>query len=156
MPFRQEILDAAEEESIGLMTAWDLHRLTRSFIQNGWKHENIRDLFYQSGRIQPIPNHYEYVGTIERYMKIDEINVIGVQIEKGTIRLGDRIAFELPVLFEEQICESMQFENADIEEAQVGMLVGIETYLTKDQAIRTRVYRIRTAKNTQESDQNGE
>ena len=156
MPFRQEILDAAEEQSISLITAWDLHRLARSFIQNGWEHENIRDLFYQSGRIQPIPNHYEYVGTIERYMKIDEINVIGVQIEKETIRLGDRIAFELPVLFEEQICESMQFENADIEEAQVGMLVGIKTHLTKDQATGTRVYRIRTAKNTQESDQNGE
>ncbi len=158
MPFRQEILDAAEEDfiGIGLITAWDLHRLARSFIQNGWEHENIRDLFYQSGRIHPIPNHYEYVGTIERYMEIDEINVIGVQIEEGTIRLGDGIAFKLPVLFEEQVCESMQFEKVDIEEAKVGMLVGIETHLTKDQAIGTRVYRIRTANNAQESDQNGE
>jgi hypothetical protein len=141
MPFRQEILDVAEEQKIGLMTAWDLHRLARSYIKNEWSHENIRNLFFQPGRVQLVPTHYEYIGTIERY--IEKINVIGVKIEVLTVKRRSRIAFELATIFEEQICDTLQYENDDIEEGQVGMLVGIKTHLTKEQAkAGTRVFRV--------------
>ncbi len=154
MPFRQEILDAAEEQKIGLMTAWDLHRLARSYIENEWSHENIRDLFFQPGRIQPVPKHYEYIGTIERY--IEKIGVIGIQIKASLLKRGERIAFELPSVFEEQICESLQHEKSDIEEAQVGMLVGVKTHLTKEQAkFGTRVFKVISKSDTEESKENG-
>ena len=149
MPFRQEILDVATEQKIGLLTAWDLHRLARSFIKNNWKFEYIHDLFYQTGRIQPIPTHYEYVGTINRY--IEEINVLGIQVEQNTFRKGNRIAFELPVSFEEQDCNSLQFENNEIFQAQLGMLVGIKTHLTKEQVkLGTRVFKIKSFENSPE------
>lgn len=141
MPFRQEILDTADEQLIGLMTTWDLHRIARSYIQLNWKHEYIRDIFYQNGRIQATPTHYQYIGKVDRY--IEKIKVIGIQIENGSLRLGDKIAFELPIIFEEQICESLQFDNTEIDEAQTGMLIGTKTNLKKEQArIGTRVYRI--------------
>lgn len=141
LPFRKEILDVAEEQQIGLLTTWDLHRLTRSFIQNGWHHKQIKDLFYQVGRINILPNHYEFIGTIERF--IESKGILGIKIEASSLKRGDRIAFELPVVFEEQQCESLQFENNPIEFAEAGMLVGTKTHLTKEEArIGVRVYRV--------------
>ncbi|WP_434687658.1 hypothetical protein [Pseudanabaena minima] len=141
LPFRQEMLVASEQQNIGLLTTWDLHRLTRSFIQNGWEHEDVKNLFYKVGRILIIPSHYEFIGTIQRF--IPERGILGIQIEASNLRIGDRIAFELPVVFEEQECESLESERHSIEIAEIGMLVGTKTNLTKEEA-RTgvRVYKI--------------
>lgn len=141
MPFRKEILVAAEEQSIGLLTAWDLHRLTRSYLQNGWNPEVVMPVFYRIGRIEPVPSHYEYVGTIERY--IEEIGVIGIEVKGASLQKGDRIAFELPVIFHEQECTSLEFDNQPIDVAEAGQVVGTKTDLTKDQvSFGTRVFRI--------------
>lgn len=146
LPFRQEILDAAEAQRIGLLTTWDLHRLARSFIQNKWKHKEIKDLFYQVGRINIVPSHYEFIGTIKRF--IEKKGILGIQIEESFLSIGDRIAFEFPVAFEEQQCNSLEFENASIQVAEIGMLVGTQTHLTKeDVRLDSRVYKIRYNKN---------
>lgn len=141
LPFRQEMLDASEHQNIGLLTTWDLHRLTRSFIQNKWKHEDIKELFYKVGRISIIPSHYEFIGTIQRF--IPQAGILGIQIEASNLRLGDRIAFELPVVFEEQELESLEFNNHPVTIGEIGMIVGTKTNLTKEDA-RTgvRVYKI--------------
>ncbi|MEH2074395.1 MAG: hypothetical protein V7K57_08375 [Nostoc sp.] len=144
LPFRQEILDVAEEQQIGLLTTWDLHRLARSFVQNQWNHKQIKDLFYQVGRINILPSHYEFIGIIERFIESKEI--LGIKIEASSLRLGDRIAFKLPVIFEEQKCESLEFEKNLIQVAEVGMLVGTKTHLTKeDVSIGIYVYRVTTS-----------
>jgi HPt (histidine-containing phosphotransfer) domain-containing protein len=141
LPFRQEMLDASEHQNIGLLTTWDLHRLTRSFIQNKWKHEDIKELFYKVGRIPIIPSHYEFIGTIQRFIPI--MSILGIQIEASSLKVGDRIAFELPVVFEEQECESLEFEKHSITIGQIGMLVGTKTNLTRDEArVGVRVYKI--------------
>ncbi len=141
LPFRQEILDVAKEQQIGLLTTWDLHRLARSFVQNKWNHKQIKDLFYQVGRINILPSHYEFIGTIERF--IESKGILGIKIEASSLRLGDRIAFELPVIFEEQKCESLEFEKNLIEVGEAGMLVGTKTHLTKkDVRIGMHVYRV--------------
>ena len=143
MPFRQEILDNAKEQQIGLITTWDLHRLARSYLRNGWEHQNVRDLFYQVGRIDPVPSHYEYAGTVQRYMEVGEISVVGIEVESNAFRKGDRIAFELPVFFEEQVCESLELDNEPIEQADPDMLVAVKTHLSEEQAQSgTRVFRI--------------
>jgi hypothetical protein len=143
MPFRQEILDSAEEQEIGLITTWDLHRLTRSYLRNGWMHEHVKELFYQVGRIYPVPSHYEYVGTVQRYMEMDEISIVGIEVESNTFQKGDRIAFELPAFFEEQMCGSLELNNESIEQADSGMLVGVKTHLSKEQAqTGVRVFRV--------------
>lgn len=141
-PFRKDILTNAEEHKFGLLTTWDLFCLTRSYVKNGWKHEYIEALFYKHGRIKPIPQHYEYVGVIENFW--ENHNVVGVRIECGEIKLGECIAFEFPIEFEEQKIESLQVEKANVSKAILGNLAGIKTLLTKMQAKKgVRVFRIK-------------
>jgi hypothetical protein len=142
-PFGGDIVTNAEDEGFSLLTTFDLYRLIRSYIKNGWKHEHIEPLFYQSGRISPIPVHYELIGTTEHYY--DEINVVSIRIETGELNIGDRIAFDLPIEFEEQNIESMQIGKTPVDKAETGSLVGTKTHLTKHQAKdkKLRVFRVK-------------
>lgn len=139
--FRNVVLESAQKQKIGLLTTWDLHRLLRSYLRNHWSHEQVGNILYRNGRIHPIPEHYEFVGIVERF--IEELGVVGVKLTEGEIRQGDRIAFELPVEFLEQNAESLHIENEKVAKASRESLVGIETKLTKGQAKQgTRVYRV--------------
>lgn len=121
MPYRKEILDNAVQLSLGLITAWDLFRLTRGFLRNGWKPEHVKPVFYTTGRIQPIPTHYEYVGKVKQVWKA----AFSVLIEAGEVKVGDRVAIEFPVDFEEQTMLSLRLNNADVTAAGPGDEVGI-------------------------------
>lgn len=69
--------------------------------------------------------------------------MVGVRIKETALSAGDRIAFELPVDFEEQAIESLQVENQQVERAQLSMLAGIKTQLTKKHLPKgTRVFRV--------------
>lgn len=122
MPFRKEILDNAEQVKLGLMTGWDLFRLVRGFIQNKWKPEQVTPLFYQTGRILPIPRHYEYVGRVKQIWKA----AFSVEIELGEIRVGESIAVEFPVDFHEQPVTSLQLNDGAVEVAKAKCEVGIQ------------------------------
>lgn len=122
MPFRKEILDNAEQVKLGLMTAWDLFRLVRGFIQNRWRPEQVTPLFYQTGRILPIPQHYEYVGCVKQVWKA----AFSVEIEQGQICVGGSIAIEFLVDFHEQLITSLQLNNGPVEVAQAKCEVGIQ------------------------------
>ena len=57
--------------------------------------------------------------------------------------MGDRIAFELPVEFEEQVIESLQLDDVPVTEVLEGQVAGIKTPFTKDQLRKgTPVYRV--------------
>lgn len=143
IPFSDDVLTIAKDTSSGfaLLTTWNLYKLVRNFIKHGWNHSQVADLFYQYGFIEAVPLHYSYIGTAERILQ--DISVVGVKIEQGTLKLGDRIAFELDVEFVEQDIQSMQFENKRIETAEVGQLVGITTHFTKEQLRKKpRVFRV--------------
>jgi hypothetical protein len=59
------------------------------------------------------------------------------------LRVGNRIAFELPVEFEEQCVESLQVDKNPVSQAEVGMLAGIQTSLHKGQLKKgTRVFQL--------------
>ena len=122
MPFRKEILDNAELVKLGLMTGWDLFRLVRGFIQNKWKPEHVAPLFYQTGRIPPIPRHYEYVGKVKQVWK----RAFSVEIEQGEIRVGEIIAVEFPVDFNEQKVTSLRLNDGNVELAVAKCEVGIQ------------------------------
>lgn len=62
--FRDIILTNAEEHLIGLLTTWELYKLARNFLKNSWKHENIKDIFYKSGKIECLPTNYKYIGKL--------------------------------------------------------------------------------------------
>lgn len=131
-PFRGDVVTNAKENACGLMTTWDLYRIVRSYLSNGWTHEQVRDLFYASGRVSSVPAHYRYIGTIAGY--IENLSVLGIQVEENEFNLGDRLAFDLPTEFVEQEVDSLELENKKIKEAKIGTKVGIETILNKDQA----------------------
>lgn len=139
--FSKDVLTNAQEHKFGLMTSWDLWRLVRSFRKNSWNHDQIRDLFYRDGRILPVPAHYEPVGKIEHFW--EKAGAVGVRIEEAELRRGDRIAFELPVEFEEETIESLQIDGQPVARAGAGDPVGIQTHLSKEQARKgTRVFRV--------------
>jgi hypothetical protein len=140
-PFSEVILDSANHIHFGLMTTWTLYRLVRNFQKLGWKHEQIAQLFLRNGLIDCVPTHYELVGVVERFA--EEKKVVGVRIESLELRLNDRIAFELPMEFEEQTIESLHLDGQPIEVASIGALVGIQTQFIKTQLkAGVRVFRV--------------
>ncbi len=142
MPFRKEILDNAVQVKLGLMTTWDFFRLVRGFHRNSWRAEHVKPLFYTTGRIHPIPSHYEYVGKVKQVWE----KAFSVQIENGPLKVGERISIEFPVDFDEQAVTSLRVNDADVQSAADGAEVGIlrDAAATK---IKTgySVYRIKSA-----------
>lgn len=141
-PFGTDVLTNAAQQEIGLMTAWDLYRLTRSFLENRWSSESVLDLFYRSGQIEPVPLHYELVGEIENYW--DDHHVVGVRVNGTSLGITDRVGFEFPVEFSEQEISSLQVDRAAVHEAANGMLAAFPTKFNREQLKKgTRVFRVR-------------
>jgi hypothetical protein len=116
MPFRQELIDAAMEQNIGLMTAWDLYRLIRNSIKFGWDSEDVKPIFYRKGRVDIYPQHYQYIGKIE----VVWTDKFGVVIEEETeLRLGDRIAIQFLTEFEESPVDSIYVNDNPVDKANV-------------------------------------
>lgn len=122
MPFRQEILDHAEESKLGLITTWDLFRLVRSFQKNGWTPENVKPIFYRKGRINIIPNHYKLIGRVRHVWKA----AFSIIIDDDELRVNDIIAFELTSEFEEREVASLQIEDNSVASAGAGNEVGVK------------------------------
>lgn len=121
LPFRQELIDAALERTLGLMTAWDLYRIVRNFKKLGWRSEDVKPVFYQTGRIEAVPQHYEFLGKIAKAWT----DKFGVIIEQGELQLGDRVGVEFSIEFEEVAVESIQVKDQKVEKAKLGDPEGI-------------------------------
>jgi hypothetical protein len=121
MPFRKEILDNAAQVKLSLMTTWDLFRLVRGSLRYHWTPKNVMPIFYKTGRILPVPQHYEYIGKVAQVWK----NAFSIKLDCGEIRLGDQVSVEFPVEFEEQSVESLRVDNADVLVAGIGTEVGL-------------------------------
>ena len=103
---------------------------------------DLQDLLsYQSGRVEPIPRHYEFIGVVEHFW--EKAGAVGVRIKTSVLRQGDRIAFELPVEFEEQDVESLEVDKHPVSQVESGMLVAIKTSLDKGRLKKgARVFRL--------------
>lgn len=121
MPFRQELIDVAEERSLGLMTAWELYRFVRNLRKLGWKGEAVKPVFYNKGRIEVIPLHYQFIGIVAKAWT----NKFGVVVQKGELRIGERIAIEFPIEFEEIKVDSIRVNDQNVEVASVGDPAGL-------------------------------
>ena len=140
--FRKLILDNADKQDIGLLTTWDLFRLARGYTRNNWTHGQIQDLFYRSGRIEPIPTHYHFIGVIDEFFP--KASALILKLENEDLKIGDRVAFELPVAFLEESIESIRTDDQPVAKASKGTIIGIKTELTKDQAKKgVKVYLIK-------------
>lgn len=142
-PFNPDVLESSEAGDYGLLTTWNLYKLTRNYQKLGWSHEQISNLFYQNGFLEPIPSHYQLAGVVENFW--EKVGVVGVRITETQLSQNDQIAFELPVEFEEQKITSLQVEREPVEHANIGVLAGILTNLSKNQLRKgTRVFRVQT------------
>lgn len=141
-PFTTDTLENAAQSEIGLLTTWNLYRLVRSYIELGWTHEAVRHLFYKDGFIDAFPSHYEFVGVVERYIPRADISIVGIKLN-APVRKGDRLAFELDTHFKEQILQSLQYDNKDVEQGEIDQLIGTTTTFTKQELkVNTRVFRV--------------
>jgi len=139
--FRKEILAAAEEQSIGLITCFDLFRLARGIIVNNWPTSAVQDVLYSVGHIPPVPSHYQFVGTIEKHIRVN--NIIGFQLQTAELAVDDKISFDLGLDYHEEAVESIEIDNNQVNHANVGDFVGIKTTLPKHQIQkRVRVYKV--------------
>lgn len=140
--FRAEILTNAQEQHVGLLTTWDLFRLARSFLRHKWTHEHVRGVFYRRGRIEPIPGHYEPLGSIEHVFERPQ--AISIVLEHADLEVGDSVAFELQVEFEEQKVTSLQLEGNKVQRIEQGAAAGIKTgSITPSLKQGGRVFRLR-------------
>lgn len=121
MPFRQEMLDTADEHGTGLLTTWDLYRLVRNKQRWGWPPGQVTQLLYGKGRILPIPAHYTAIGHIVKAWT----DKFGIVLGADELHVGDTIAIEFPILFEEVAVESIHVEDANVTIAKRGDQVGL-------------------------------
>lgn len=121
MPFRQELIDAATERTLGLMTTWDLYRLVNGLRKLAWLPEQVKPLFYRKGRIEHVPQHYAFVGLVVKAWT----DKFGVVITEADLQIGDRIVLEYPTEFEETTIQSMRVNDRQVECASIGDPAGI-------------------------------
>ncbi|MNF63050.1 hypothetical protein D3C84_447410 [compost metagenome] len=121
-PFRQEILDFAVETGLGLLTTFDLYRMVLNKQRHGWLSSWVKPLFYGHQRIRATPTHYQYIGTVSKVFT----EVFGMHILENGIRIGDYLAVEGDIYFEEIEVESIQVNNVDVKSAKVGEPAGFK------------------------------
>lgn len=129
MPFRSELIQVALESELGVLTAWDFYRLVRNARLNQWKFEHVYPVLYKHGRVEIIPVHYQYLGKV---VKVWTDN-FGIDIESVTVAVGERIAIEFSVLYEEADVTELMVKDIKVNHANVGDKTGIPwpTTMTK-------------------------
>lgn len=115
MPFRDELLTVAEETSLGLMTAFDLYRIIVNMRRWKWAPDTVQPLLYESKRAEIVPAHYGYIGTVAHVWT----KAFGVVIENDTVKVGDTLAIEGAIYFEELPVESIRVNNVEVQSATV-------------------------------------
>ena len=72
------------------------------------------------------------------------LEVLTIQLADDKIlRRGDRLSYELPIDWVEEVAASIQIDRADLEETPAGVRVAVKTALGKSRASNgVRVYRV--------------
>ena len=137
--FQDDIIINAIQHDLGLLTTWDLYRLTRNYLKFKWDQEKIKEIFYKNGRITPIPSNFEYIGNIEKIWP--EKNIVGLIPQNEQIKIGDTLLFELEIEFMSGKILSIQSDNKEIQIADINSKVGVNLDISiQDLKINTLVY----------------
>ena len=131
LAYRQEIIESAKQTGLGLMTTWDLFRLLRNMERLEWTPAVVQPVLYRDGRIEPIPEHYQEVGTIVKVWK----PAFGV-VPNQPISIGNRVAVQVDDTFVEFEVTSLQVGGTPIASGAAGADVGVE-YKGASEKLRT-------------------
>ena len=119
-PYRDAIVSNAEQTGLGLMTTWDLFCLKRNADALGWTSDQVKPIFYRAGRIDPIPEHYEFAGNVLRVWT----EAFGF-IPELPVEDGRRMAIEIEDRMFEFDCSSLKIDGEKVGLAEVGSNCGV-------------------------------
>ena len=102
------------------MTTWDIFRLLRNMEKLEWQPENVKPIFYRTGRVEPVPENYKYLGCICNVWEQAVGIIPGLEINKG-----EKIAIENGDEFDELFAESLKIGDENVEKAPPGSELGI-------------------------------
>lgn len=122
-PYRQEIVENAKQTRLGLMTTWDIFRLLRNKELLEWPSEVVTPVFYRTGRIRPVPEHYTEIGSIVHVWQ--DQSAFGI-IPNVNIFAGSCLAVETGDMYEEIVANSIQVDGAQVSEAVAKSNCGIK------------------------------
>lgn len=113
--FREPMIQNAQQVHAGLMTGWDLFNLCMNMERLGWPKSAVQDVFYQTGRIDPVPSHYEEIGRVERAMRP------AFQLTpSAVVRVGATLAIRSDHRFTEFQVASIRVKEAQVESVAAG------------------------------------
>jgi hypothetical protein len=118
--YRREMIDNAVRTHLGLMTTWDVFRLLRNKESLGWPDDVLTPVFYRTGRIEPIPEHYVEIGTIVHVWQ----KAFGI-VPSQPVTRNATLGIEVGHLFVEVVAKSLQVDGRDVQEAPAGSNCGI-------------------------------
>lgn len=118
--YRELIIENAKKTRLGLMTTWDLFCLLRNKERLKWLNEDIKPIFYRSGRIAPVPDHYLLVGRVERTWS----DAFGF-VASVPIKAGCTLAVETKDTFEEIAADSLEVDGQRVGTAEAGSQCGV-------------------------------
>jgi hypothetical protein len=119
--YRDEMIAYAVEMKFGLMSTWDLFNIVRNMKALSWPPEAVRPIFYRTGRINPIPEHYREIAQVVR----TGFHFFGI-VPSTSIRKGDHLAIENGDSFTEIKIGSIQVHHVEFDIASQGDECGIK------------------------------
>ena len=139
---RDDLVTILETKALAAITTWDLFRLAVNRHAHSWPTKALQDIFFQSGRIGAVPAHYEEIGRITQYFAKGRAAII---LLSAPLQVGERIAFERPVLLHEEDVTGIRLNDKEVPSAAAGVEIGIVSDIPRaDARPGTRVFRVNT------------
>lgn len=135
--YRDEIVKNAEDTGLGLMTTWEIFKILRNMERLNWLPVHVKPIFYRTGRIEAVPEHYTPVGKIEKIWSAAFRLNPSMDIEKDS-----RLAIESGDEFIEIRVNSIQVDQKEVEVAPEGLNSGIGSSDTTGFKIGNNVFLI--------------
>jgi hypothetical protein len=130
-PSQEDVLTNAQQQSLGLLTTWDLFRLIRNAIRHSWTSDVLVPILYRTGRIDPVPEHFRFAGRVVAVWP--KADALGVLLETDLeVRAGKIVAVEGPVDFEVGEISSLRVEDVDQESVTGPGPFGLKTTMPID------------------------
>lgn len=118
-------INDATDTDVTLFSTWDFYRLISGMRAWGWDARHIRELLYRPGRVGNVPAHYEFIGTVKRFLP--DLSVIGVEPEVADLSVGDKLGVVFADRFLEFDIDELGVDKQKITIAQKGVMVGIKS-----------------------------
>lgn len=142
--FTAQQVEDAKHHDILLITSYELFRLIRAKQAYGWNSSELLDMFYRSGRLNPIPKHWKPLGKIVNYRsKTPERSAI-LSIELScSLEKGTRLGLLLDDRYLEMQVSSIGLDGLLVDSAEAGKVIGVPTTLSRSESKQgTIVYRV--------------